>query len=130
MNNPKDVCTTSLCYNVPMNISQEQAIQILQEFIDEVPSPRNGHGFSMQHTRWLANTLHATKEIFGANSLIHRSLASFTQKAGSVTVIQGFDVNKAIQRANQEAYLYELEAAVGLLKAGIDQIKQWGLDNV
>lgn len=115
-----------------VSIPQEQAIQILQDLINGIAPLRSSFGFSKHHSRWLANVHHATKEVFGANSLIHRSLASYTWKTGNGTVIEGFDldINKAIERANSEAYLRQLDAAEGLLQAGIDQIKQYGMDSI
>jgi len=118
-----------------MNISQEQAIALLQKAINEIDSLKRDVAFSRAHTRWLTNILSLTEEIFGEGSRIYLSIRSLPwQRQGSFIVdpwIEGtIDYNEAAAKIHHEAYLRQLDTAKGLLEAGIDQVSLLGIDKI
>ena len=118
-----------------MNISQEQALALLQKAIDEIDSLKRDIAFSKAHTRWLINILSITEEIFGEGSRIYLSIKSLPwQRTGEFIVdpfVQGtMDINEGARIIHHKAYLEQLDTAKGLLEAGIDQINLRGIDRV
>jgi hypothetical protein len=121
--------------NSLMSLSQEQAIDRLQELVNEIQSLKKGVAFSEAHTRWLTNALSLTEEIFGKGSRIYLSLAHLTWcRTGSFYVDplaqETWDYNEAIKQIHHESYLEQLNTAIGLLKAGIDQVNLYGIGKV
>lgn len=118
-----------------MDITQDQAINILQKLIDEINVLKKSRAFSEQHARWLTNVLAITEELFGQRSRIYLSIANLPwQRRGSFIAdpwIHGsMDYNAIAERFHHEAYLEQLDTAKGLLEAGIDQINTYGIDGV
>lgn len=118
-----------------MNISQEQAIALLQKAISEIDSLKGDIAFSRAHTRWLINILSITEEIFGEGSRVYLSIKSLSwQRQGPFIAdpwLHGtFDHNEIVANIHHEAYLQQLDTAKGLLEAGIDQINLHGIDKI
>jgi hypothetical protein len=124
-----------LTKGIVVDISQERAIEKLQELIDEVESLKNAVARSEAHTKWLTNALYLTENVFGRTSRIYLSLASLSwQRTGSTLVpwhIRDNDeLDKFINEWHHKAYLEQLDTAKGLLRAGIDAIERYGMDKV
>lgn len=118
-----------------MNVSEKQAIELLQNAINEIDSLKRDVAFSKAHTKWLTNVLFITEEIFGQGSRIYLSIASLTwRREGSFIVdlwrSSKWDYNEVVEDMHHEAYLRELDTAKGLLEAGIDQINLRGIDEI
>ena len=118
-----------------MNISQEHALETLRKLVDDITQLKGSRAFSEAHTRWLANVLAATEEVFGLRSTIYRSIAELPwRRQGSFIVdpwVQGtMDYEEAREQIHHRAYLEQLDTAKGLLLAGMDQINRYGIDNV
>jgi len=124
-----------LTKGIAVDISQEQAIKRLQELIDEVDSLKNSVARSEAHTKWLANALYLTENVFGRTSRIYLSLASLPwQRTDSILVPwhirENDEYDKFRNELHHKAYLEQLDTAKGLLKAGIDAIERYGMDKV
>ena len=124
-----------LTKGILMDISQEQAIERLQELINEVESLKNSAARSEAHTKWLASTLYLAENIFSRTSRIYLSLASLpwhrTDKILVPWHIRDTDEYDNFKNGlHHKAYLEQLDTAKGLLKAGIDAIERYGMDKV
>lgn len=119
-----------------MTISQEEAVEMLSRLLQEIPKLKGVRAYSAEHTRWLTNAVATTSEIFGQSSTIHASLRELPwRRTGSFIVDPwrqglGGDYNEASKQIHHRAYLQQLDTAKGLLEAGIDQIKTYGIDSV
>lgn len=118
-----------------MSITQEQAIETLQKLVDEISILKTERAFSTRHSRWLVNMLAITAEVFSEHSTIYLSITNLTwQRSGSFIVdpwTEGtMDYDEAAQNIHHRAYLKQLDTAMGILEAGIDQIKAYGIDTV
>jgi hypothetical protein len=116
-------------------MKKEKAIEILEGLIDQIEALKKDVALSAAHTRWVANVFSATDQIFGTASTIYGSLIRLTwRREGSFIVdpwVQGtMDYNEAMEIIHHEAYLKQLDTAKGLLKAGIDEINNYGIENV
>jgi hypothetical protein len=118
-----------------MSISQEKAIEVLQKLIDEIDILKKDRAFSESHTRWLTNALAIADELFGKQSTIYLSMAALPWKRTGSFILDPMihgttDINKISEKYHHEAYLMQLDTAKGFLKAGIDQINLYGIDEV
>ena len=118
-----------------MDTTQEQSIGKLKKLLDEIPALKTEKAFSAKHTRWLTNVHAFISEIFGERSVIFLSFSNLTwRRRGEFIVdpwIEGtMDVNEAAENIHHKAYLEQLDTAKGLLEAGIDQIKEYGIDAI
>lgn len=117
-----------------MSMDKEQAITVLQKLISEIDKLKNVRAFSTEHTRWMLNAYEVTEDIFGKGSSIYKTLIGLPwRRTGSfLAQPKSFyeDPNEAATRVHHKAYLEQLETARGLLQAGIDQIKFYGIDKV
>lgn len=117
-----------------MDISKERAIEKLQELINEVESLKNNIARSEAHTKWLANALYLTENVFGRRSRIYLSLADLPwYRTGSFLVEHSFtaeEYEEQVRTVHHKAYLEQLDTAKGLLEAGIDAINAYGIDKV
>lgn len=112
-----------------MAITQEHALEILQKLIEELHRLKTSRAFSAEHSRWLSNTLSTTSEIFGSQSITHLSIAKLSwHRVGSFIVDYPYDEES--EKIHHEAYLKQLDTAKGLLEAGIDQIKEYGIEGI
>lgn len=124
-----------LTKGILVDISQEQAIKRLQELIDEVDSLKNSVARSEAHTKWLANALYLTENVFGRTSRIYLSLASLPWQRTDPIIVpwhirENDEYDKFRNELHHKAYLEQLDTAKGLLKAGIDAIERYGMDKV
>ena len=123
-----------LTEGILVDISQEQAIERLQELIDEVESLKNSVARSEAHTKWLVSALYLTENVFGRRSTIYLSLADLPwQRTGSFLVDHSFtaeDHDEKVRTVHHKAYLEQLDLAKGLLEAGIDAINTYGIDKI
>jgi hypothetical protein len=123
-----------LIKGILVDITQEQAIERLQELIDEIESLKISVAFSEAHTRWLSNALYLTEKVFGRRSRIYLTLANLPwHKTGSFLVDSYYSAevaNEEARKVHHEAYLEDLDTAKGLLEAGIDAINAYGIDKV
>ena len=118
-----------------MTITQEEAIKLLQELIDEVDKLKKSKAFSTEHTRWISNTFAITKEVFGPNSSIVGNLSRLTwQRKGEFYIEPMFhgdgSIDEMVQKVNHEAYIEQLDTAKGILLSAIDQIQRRGVNQV
>lgn len=117
-----------------MDISQEWAIEELQELIDEIERLKNTVARSAEHTKWLTKALYLTENVFGRRSRIYLSLADLPWcRTGDFFVEHSFDVEEheeQVRTVHHRAYLKQLDTAKGLLEAGIDAINVYGIDKV
>ena len=123
-----------LTKGIVVDISQERAIEKLQELIDEVESLKNAAARSEAHTKWLTNALYLTENVFGSRSRIYLSLADLPWHKTGEFLVDYCDTieeaNEEVRKVHHKAYLEQLGTAKGLLKAGIDTIKAYGIDKV
>lgn len=117
-----------------MSLTQEQAVEMLQKLVDEIPLLKTDRAFSARHSRWLTNAYALTSEIFGERSTIYLSITELTwRRTGSFIVnpwSEAGDYNKAAATIHHRAYLQQLDTAEGIIAAGLDQIKAYGIDAV
>lgn len=118
-----------------MNVSENQAIELLQNAINEIDSLRRDVAFSRAHSKWLTNVLSNTEAIFGQGSRIYLSIASLTWRREGEFIVdcwqsRTLDYNEVVENIHHEAYLKQLDTAKGLLEAGIDQINLRGIDEI
>lgn len=118
-----------------MSITQEQAIETLQKLVDEISILKTERAFSARHSRWLINTLAITAEVFGEHSAIHLSIAQLPWRRTGEFEFVPLDYgttnpDTAEKIIHHEVYLEQLDTAMGILEAGIDQIKASGIDAV
>jgi len=116
-------------------IPKEKAIEMLEGLIHQVDSLKRGVALSEAHTRWMTNVFTTTDQIFGRASTIYSSLKRLTwRKEGSFAIdryaYDTTDINEIVKIIHHEAYLEQLDTAKGLLKAGIDEINNFGIDSV
>ena len=123
-----------LTRGILVDISKERAIEELQELINEVESLKNNVARSKAHTKWLANALYLTENLFGRRSRIYLSLADLPwYRTGSFLVERSFtaeEYEEQVRTVHHKAYLEQLDTAKGLLEAGIDAINAYGIDKV
>lgn len=118
-----------------MTITQEEAIKLLQELIDEVDKLKRSKAFSTEHTRWISNTFAITKEVYGPNSSIVGHLLRLTwQKEGEFYLESmfhgGASFDEMLQKVNHQAYIEQLDTAKGILLSAVDQIQRRGVNQV
>ncbi len=118
-----------------MSITQEQAIETLQKLIDEISSLKMERAASAKHSRWLVNTLAITEQVFGEHSTIHLSICALPWRRTGEFTFQPLhygttDPDEASKIIHHKVYLEQLDTATGILEAGIDQIKAYGIDTV
>lgn len=106
----------------------------MQELINEVESLKNKVARSEAHTKWLANALYLTENVFGRRSMIYLSLADLPwYRTGSFLVEHSFTAEEheeQVRTVHHKAYVEQLDTAKGLLEAGIDAINAYGIDQV
>lgn len=124
-----------LTKGILMDISQEQAIERLQELIDEVESLKNSVARSEAHTKWLVSTSYLAENVFGRTSRIYSSLASLPWQRTDRILVPWYirdndEYDKFTNELHHKAYLEQLDTAKGLLEAGINAIERYGMDEV
>jgi hypothetical protein len=124
-----------LAKGILVDISQEQAIEGLQELIDEVESLKNSVARSEAHTKWLATTLYLVENVFGRTSRIYLSLASLPwQRMGNILIPwhirETEEYDDYTNELHHKAYLEQLDTAKGLLEAAIEAIEHYGIEKV
>lgn len=118
-----------------MDISEEQAIERLQELINEADSLKQNVAHSEAHTKWLVSVLYLTENVFGRRSRIYLSLADLPWQRTEKFIIPWYiedneDYDKLKSELHHKAYVEQLDTAKGLLEAGIDTISAYGIDGV
>jgi predicted nucleotide-binding protein len=116
--------------NVKNKLTKVQAIKVLKELAAEAEVLARHTAGSAKHIRWVAQTMEAFEDIFGTPSRYFRSFNQFTWRETSGFVIQGFDIQGAIEQRHHEAYLQQLASARGLLLAAIERVERNRLEDV
>jgi hypothetical protein len=112
------------------NWTKKEALNAIQELINQVNFVIKSEDRSQHHMRWLANTLRILEEVFGANSRYYLTIQSFSWQITSGTIIQSYDIESAIAHKNYEAFIKQMNQAKGILFAAIDHLTQSKIEDV
>jgi hypothetical protein len=108
--------------------TKETAVAEIKELAKYTSFLAKQYPFSAEHTRWIARTLAVLEEVFGRKSRYFLTFVSFKwQVTGSVLVNIIDDVDEVLRQKNQQAYVWQLESARGLLMAAMDHLERAGL---
>jgi len=69
-------------------------------------------------------------DVFGQNSIYLRGFASLTWRAMGSFVIQGWDLQNAIEEQHFKGFVQQIEIAKGLLQASWDELSESDLEDV
>jgi hypothetical protein len=101
---------------------KKEAINAIQNLIDQIPNVRASGRKSQNHMRWLANALRLLEEIFGANSRYYLTLANFSWQQTGQMIFQSWDIEGAIEERHESAFREQMNQASGLLLAAKDHL--------
>ncbi|UMY64667.1 MULTISPECIES: hypothetical protein [unclassified Flavobacterium] len=109
---------------------KEEALNALNDLINDLKGVRLSGRKSPEHTRWLANALRILEEIFGNKSRYCQTLASFSWRETGTRIVQGWDIEYEMEQHHVQAFLAQLNQAEGLLLAAQDQLRASDIDDV
>jgi hypothetical protein len=110
----------------------EEAIQLVQARIDEIPQIRRAGRFSGPHSRWLQNLLFELSRLFGDRSPFGTQLRRLTWSIPSGVPVPyvPWEPPRQLDELQCEYFDKDLERAEGILRSAIDQLEQVGLDQM
>ena len=103
--------------------NKQEAINTINELINQLNIVRQSGRTSQEHIRWLANSLRILEEIFGKKSRYYQTLANFSWSETGSRIIHGWDFNSQIEQGHNQAFLNQTRQSEGLLLAALDQLE-------
>lgn len=114
-----------------MKWTKETALKELESLIGEIPGLKGQRRLSADHTRWGIGVLQLLEQVFGPNSRFYVTFAGIQWHDTGSFIIQGIhDLQGAIERRHQDAYVQHLDSARGVLLAARDELARSNLDEV
>jgi len=110
--------------------TKKEALNSIQNLIEQIPNIMKTNNSSQEHMRWLANSLRIIEEIFGGNSRYFVTLSHFSWQMSGRTIIQEWDFQQEIEKRNHQAFLTQMAQAEGLLLAAKDHLEQSDIESV
>jgi hypothetical protein len=113
--------------------TQDLALDELSALLKDIPQLESERRFSAEHTRWLTRALRVLEQVFGTNSRYFLSLAHLSWGDSGTFLVQGrggYEIQSAIERRHQEAYVRQLDTAKGFLLGAVDDLTRSGIENV
>jgi len=113
-------------------MTTDEAIRILRQLIEEIPSIREAGRYSGTHLRWLQNTLFEATRMFGSRSVVPANLQQLTWSMpnGVLPVMPPWELRDYIDSKHVEHFEKDIERAQGFLQSAIDQLERVGLDQL
>jgi hypothetical protein len=109
---------------------KEDAIEVLNSLILEIPEVKDSNRNSKEHMRWLANSQRIIGEIFGLNSRYYNTLINFSWRHNGQMIFQSYDIEDAIAYRNNEAFLEQMDQVEGIFLAAKDHLTQSEINDV
>ncbi len=106
------------------NWTKGQALETLNDLINQFPILENQSRNSAIHMRWLANTMRLLEEVFGRNSTYYQTIKYFSWRETGQILIHDFDIEGTVAYKDNIAYQNQLQQAKGLLLAAKDHLEQ------
>lgn len=106
------------------------AINSLKKSLDEIQKLKKEYPHSPNHIKWFSDTLYLLEDIFGHNSRVYLTLAALTWQPTGTFFADRFTLEGELDRRKQIAFLQQLGVAEGIIKSGIQQIRNKGIKNV
>ena len=110
--------------------TKHEALGYLDKQIEVIHTLKLGRRGSSEHVRWLTNTLVFLEEVFGSDSYYYCNIKNLTWHFQGQRIINGWDIDGAMEAYNQEAYVEQLEQANGFLLAAKDYLDANDIDTV
>lgn len=110
--------------------TKETAVEEIRRLLGEIDALTRVRRFSAPHARWLVRTLRLLEETFGASSRYYLSIAALQWAETGHFIVSGLDPSAGIERKHQQAYVYELDMARGLLQAALDELESSTIEEV
>lgn len=110
--------------------TKEAALKEIEDIIREAGDVAPHGPFSAAHVRWDLRTRRVLGQVFGQNSEYFRSFIRLPWRDPGGFVVQGWDVQAAIERHHFGAFVRQVETAVGLLQAAADELNASSLEDV
>lgn len=101
---------------------KQEAIEVIQELINQLSNVREKGRKSQEHMRWLANGLRILEEVFGNRSRYYQTLANFNWSVTGTMLIHGWDWEYQKEQQHNQAFLEQTKQAEGLLLAAQDHL--------
>lgn len=110
--------------------TKELALQEIQRIIQEADHVAPEGPYSAAHVRWDLRTRRFLSDVFGQMSIYHRSFCALPWGKSGSFIVQGWDVQAAIDKQHFLAFVQQLETAKGLLQAAWDELNDSSLEDV
>jgi hypothetical protein len=108
-----------------MKITKEEAINEINNLIQQMPHIQHSGLNSTEHIRWLFYCRNVLERIFGKNSTYYKSFAALTWRDTEYNLTFIWDtMEEAVNARNHRAFLKCLEIAQGIFLAAIDDINR------
>lgn len=102
--------------------NKQEAIDSINQLINQLILVRQNGRTSQEHIRWLANALRILEEVFGKKSRYYQTLANFSWSETGTRIIHGWDYDYQIEQGHKKAFINQTRQAEGLLLAAVDQL--------
>lgn len=110
--------------------TKDAALKEIEDLIREADHVAPDGPYSAVHVRWDLRTRRFLTDVFGQNSIYLRGFASLTWRAMGSFVIQGWDLQNAIEEQHFKGFVQQIEIARGLLQASWDELSESDLEDV
>jgi DNA-binding protein YbaB len=110
--------------------SKEEALDVIDQSINQIKIIKQKGRNSTEHMRWLANTLRILEEVFGKKSRYYRTLSSFSWKHDGSMILHGWDFDDMISEKHTQGFYQQLNQAQGLLLSAKDHLNESEIQEV
>jgi len=110
---------------------KQNALIALDNLIEQISRVKQSTQNSLEHMRWLANTLRILEEIFGQDSRYYLTLSNFSwSETGQMLIKEYWNVEAEVIRRHNIAFSKQMDQAKGLLLAAKDHLEQSEISEV
>ena len=110
--------------------TDQSASEELRTLIQQTDSLQGVRRRSAPHVEWLYRSIGILDEIFGQESSFAVNLSALPWGFVGQKALYGRDVNTAMERLNQEAYVEQLDTAKGILRSALLALERKGIAKV
>ncbi len=110
--------------------NKDDAIDAINELINQINIVRNHEIGSQEHMRWLANSLRILEEVFGPKSRYYQTFSNFSWGYNGGMILHGWDIESMIAQKHHQAFNQQLNQAEGILLSAKDQLDESDIKDV
>ena len=105
--------------------NKENALNAIDDLVDQIPTVCKSNRRSPLHMRWLANCLRILEEVFGQDSRYYLTIANFSwSETGNMLIREYWNLDYELEKRHNSAFITQMYQAKGLLLAAKDHLGQ------